>query len=165
MSDRRLRLRRIEARDRRMAAIHEAGHLTMARHVGLHAASASLEKIQDASTSIMDTRLWVGKTRYLQSGIIGKPLSYRKMAMFAVAGAVAESCWQRESFDEEFWYDDMAMSVSDWAGCKCEPGNPSPKLLKIIAETYSLFDYQTGQLWPVLLREAHRLIKSSRRST
>jgi hypothetical protein len=158
-------LRRLEARDRRMAAIHEAGHLTMARHVGLQAASASLERIPDASISVLESKFWIGKTRYLPSEIIGRKLSDRKRVMFAVAGAVAERCWIAEGFDEDLWYDPDSMSASDWAGSGCQPGDPTPKLFKAIQATFSLFDRQTGRLWPDVRQEARRLIEGSRRDT
>jgi hypothetical protein len=152
-------LRRIEARDRRMAAIHEAGHVTMARNVGLDILAAWLEKTPDPG--VYD-KLWIGHTRpYLK-----KKMSREKLAMFAVAGAVAECCWHRDSFDEmldnDAWYDAAAMSDSDWACCRCEPGNPTPRLLKIIKTVFSLFDRQAGKLWPDLLVEARRLIEHSR---
>jgi hypothetical protein len=158
-------LRRLEARDRRMAAIHEAGHVTMARHVGLQAASASLERIPDASISVLDSKFWIGKTRYLPPEIIGRKLSYTKRAMFAVAGAVAESCWNYKGFDEEVWYDPDAMSESDWAGCGCQPGDPTAKVLKLIQATFLLFDREAGKLWPDVRQEARRLIEDSRRDT
>jgi hypothetical protein len=155
-------LRRFEARDRRMAAIHEAGHVTMAGHVGLQVASASLERIPDATVSVLDNKIWIGKTRYMPPETIGRTLSYRKRAMFAVAGAVAERCWSAESFDEELWYDPNSMSESDWAGCGCQPGDPTPKLFKVIQATFSLFDRQTGRLLPDLLLEARHLIENTR---
>ena len=49
-------LRRVEARDRRMAAIHEAGHVVMARGVGLDVLGASLEKTPDPG--VYDTMDW-----------------------------------------------------------------------------------------------------------
>jgi hypothetical protein len=36
---------RIMARDRRRAAIHEAGHVAIGRHIGLHVVFARLEKV------------------------------------------------------------------------------------------------------------------------
>jgi hypothetical protein len=108
MSNRRfVTKRRIEARDRRMAAIHEAGHVTMARHVGLETFPASLERIPDASISVPYDKFWIGKTPYLTPESIGRELSDTKLAMFGVAGAVAERCWDAESFedDEDFWDD------------------------------------------------------------
>jgi len=77
-----------------MAAIHEAGHVVMARHIGLTNVSAWLEEIQDFADDILYDKLWIGHTTYLQSGINGKTISTKKLAMFAVAGAVAECCWQ-----------------------------------------------------------------------
>jgi hypothetical protein len=154
---------RIAAKDRRVSAIHEAGHVTMARHIGLQCVSASLQKVS-GQVDLIEQKLWVGQTRYLRPEALGKKLSYRKRAMFAVAGAVAECCWRRESFDEAYegWYDEDSMSDSDWAGCNCEPGNPTRRLFQTIEEVFSLFDRGTGKLWPVVLKEARWLIVEGR---
>jgi hypothetical protein len=158
----------ISAIDRRRAAIHEAGHVVMARHIGLTNVSAWLEEMPDSADDILYEKLWIGHTTYLQSGIIGKKLSDKKLAMFAVAGAVSECCWQRNSYDEtldyDTWYDADTMSESDWAGCRCEPGDPSPQLLSTIEAVFLLFDRETGKLWPALLSESRRLIVTSRRT-
>jgi len=84
--------------------------------------------------------------------------------MFAVAGAVAECCWDREEFDDVMWLDPDAMSESDWAGCGCEPGEPSSKILNIIEDVFSLFNREAGELWPAVAIEARSLIKNSRDS-
>ena len=94
----------ISAIDRRRAAIHEAGHVVMARHIGLTNVSAWLEEMPDSADDILYEKLWIGHTTYLQSGIIGKKLSDKKLAMFAVAGAVSECCWQRNLYDETLDY-------------------------------------------------------------
>src|ERR1019366_2958565 len=153
--------------ERRRAAIHEAGHVVMARHIGLTNVSAWLEEMPDSADDIYE-KLWIGHTTYLKSGIIGKKLSDKKLAMFAVAGAVSECCWQRNSYDEtldyDTWYDADTMSESDWGGCRCEPGDPSPQLLSTIEAVFLLFDRETGKLWPALLSESLRLIVTSRRT-
>jgi hypothetical protein len=77
---------RIAARDRRMVAIHEAGHVTVARHVGWVGVSAWLEKTPDPGIC---EKLWIGHTRYLSPSIINKKIYNKNIDMFAVAGAVA----------------------------------------------------------------------------
>lgn len=152
--------KRIAARDRRIAAIHEAGHVTMARHVGLTDVSAWLEETRDPGEY---DKLWIGHTRYPSPSI--SRISRRKLAMFAVAGTVAELCWQRETFAEtldfDMWLEPETMSESDWAGCDCEPGNPSPQLLKIIKTVFLLFDREAGKLWPDVVSEARSQMKNS----
>ena len=154
---------RIEAKDRRCAAVHEAGHITMARHIGLLGAHASLQRIQ--STNLLYEKSWIGQTRYLAPERTGTTLSSRNRVMFAVAGTVAEFCWQRISFDEteDAWYEPEVMSPTDWAGCNCEPGDPTEQLFAVIETAFSLFDRRSGKLWPEVLNEARLLIEDSRR--
>jgi hypothetical protein len=155
--------KRISARDRRIAAIHEAGHITMARHIGLTAISAWLVEMPGAGKY---EKLWIGHTRFLSPSVLKRKIPHMKFAMFAVAGAVAECCWQRTSYDEtvdyDTWNEEDAMSESDWASCRCEPGNPSTQLLTTIEAVFLLFDREVGKLWPPLLSEARRLIVNSR---
>jgi hypothetical protein len=80
--------------------------------------------------------------------------------MVAVAGAVAEHCWNHITFDDgrDSWYEPNVMSESDWAGTGCTPGEPSSDLLRVIEHTFSLFNPDTGILWPDLIKEARKLI-------
>jgi hypothetical protein len=156
--------RRIVAKNRRLAAIHEAGHVGMARRIGLQCVSARLEKTSHPSQF---DKLWIGQTRFLPPSLVGKIVSERDWAMFGVSGRVAEYCWRRISFDEteaDDWYDDEVMSASDWAACRCDPGNPTDELLETIKIVFSLFDRETGKLWRDLLVDARSLIKMSRNS-
>jgi hypothetical protein len=152
-------LKQIIARDRRFAAIHEAGHVIMARHLGALVASAWLEKT--GHSDVLFQRQWIGHT----SCHFNKPLSRRKKIMFAVAGAVAEKCWERIPFDEtvDDWYEPNVMSESDWAGTGCTAGNPSSELWGVIDHVFSLFDPETGRLWPELIKEARNLIVKTRK--
>jgi len=151
--------KRLSAWDRRLAAIHEAGHVTMARYVGLIVTSAWLEETREGG---IYEKFWIGHTSYMLPFISKKRISRKKMSMFAVAGTVAERCWHREAFDYDLWFDAYAMSDSDWAGCDCEPGDPPPQLLEIIKTVFSLFDREAGELWPAVVIEARSLIKDSR---
>src|SRR5688572_4848564 len=90
--------RRICARDRRLAAVHEAGHLVIARHFRLITASARI--FPTGATSDLE-KLWVGNFRYSARMLVGKRDPHVKQARpsvlraVAVAGKVAELCWQR----------------------------------------------------------------------
>ena len=42
-----INLKRLEARDRRLAAIHEAGHHVIARHRGMHEVESWIERAGD----------------------------------------------------------------------------------------------------------------------
>jgi len=163
--------RRLEARDRRLAAIHEAGHVTMGRHIGLSRISAWLEKTPNPEPW---DKVWIGHTRFLEGRLsktvrprLSKGFFQREYAMFAVAGAVAERCWQHCDFEDalELWDDPDSMSESDWAECCCQPGYPTRELINVINEVFSLFDRKTGKLWPALLAEARELIVDSRPSS
>jgi WD domain, G-beta repeat len=94
------------------------------------------------------------------SSLNAPAVTRRKKVMFAVAGSVAEHCWQRFSFADtlDHWGEPDAMSESDWAGAGCTPGEPSSNLLRIIEHTFSLFNPGTGILWPALIRETRSLI-------
>ena len=157
---------RIAARDRRNSAIHEAGHVTIGRHIGLAAICAWLEKTPSPGSY---DKLWVGHTRYTSSSILVGKMPRKKLPLFAVAGAVAEFCWQQVTFDEtlgdECWHDVDTMSESDWAGCGCAPGNPTRQLFKTVETVFALLDREAGALWPALLSEARRLIVDSRETS
>ena len=155
-----LKQTRIVARDRRMAAIHEAGHVTIGRHIGLIGISARLEKVQ--KPDVLFDKAWIGQTQYIDPSLLHRTIPSKRMAMFAVAGAVAECCWRGNSFHDLNWDDPDAMSASDWAGCGCEPGNPTRQFFRTIEVASFLLDRETGALWPTLLSEARRLIVESR---
>jgi hypothetical protein len=151
---------RISARDRRVAAIHEAGHVTIGRHIGLVSISARLEKVSNPG---IDDKFWIGHTQFFRPL---PPLPRKTMAMFSVAGAVAECCWKKYTFDSSIddglWFASEVMSASDWEGCGCTPGKPTQQLFKIIEATFALLDREQGSLWPRLLSEARHLIERNR---
>jgi hypothetical protein len=151
---------RIAARDRRKAAIHEAGLMIIGGHIGLGSINAWLEKT--SNPGLFD-KFWVGHTRFSN---FDRKMPRKKIALFAVAGAVAECCWQRYTFQDtcgdDFWWGEDAMSASDWAASGCEPGNPTRQLFKTIETAFSLLDREAGLLWPALTSEARHLIVDSR---
>jgi hypothetical protein len=95
----------ISARDRRLAAIHEAGHFTIGRHLGLITFNVRIEKnlIQRP-----DEKYWVGNTTCQRK-------TPAKSRMVAVAGVVAEFCWSGETFEDtqDTWEDPYTMSDTD----------------------------------------------------
>lgn len=74
--------KRIAARDRRLAAIHEAGHILMARHLGAWFAFGHLTKNEPEGLDggILDQKLWIGQTTYY----FHKPASRAKLRL----------CWE-----------------------------------------------------------------------
>jgi hypothetical protein len=107
---------RIEAIDRRLAAVHEAAHLVLARHFDLSNPSAEIWRAADITDPLAD-KLWLGRTYF------GDRSSKPELTMLAVAGAIAEFCWQHGPHNswlgDEQWGEPTAMSASDWALASC----------------------------------------------
>jgi hypothetical protein len=135
----------VSAMNRRLAAIHEAGHFTIARHLGLLAFNARVEKTLIRAPH---EKFWIGDTR-IQSTTLAKS------RMVAVAGAVAEFCWDEKTYEDtqDGWEDPHTMSDSDWVLARCEPGEPSRELMRAIKQVFGLLDPTEGQLWPTLLQK------------
>jgi hypothetical protein len=152
-----LRSARNSARDRRNAAIHESGHVVVAKHLGLWTMRAEIRKIEPQDDTEKE---WVGSVACLMEGVVA-----RKRLMVAVAGVVAESCWDRDVFEDlygtlEFMPEEM--SQSDWDLSGCPFGEPSKQFWNAMEHTFELLNPDTGKLWNALLMEARRLIVASR---
>jgi hypothetical protein len=80
---RRMSPARIEARDRRKVAIHEAGHAVIARHIGVHVEWAEIFRNPVAGEG---EKTWIGRIRFERRP---RPGHRARMAMVAVAGAVS----------------------------------------------------------------------------
>lgn len=78
-----LDLRRLEARERRLAALHEAGHAVLAREIGMLGVSAEIWRARDPSP---ERNSWVGQMHFLDS--LGKKAPFKR-SMIGVAGLVA----------------------------------------------------------------------------
>ena len=160
--------KRIEATERRLAAIHEAGHISAASYLNLLNVSGAIWKHREADARC-DEKSWVGHTAYFPLRVHGTSVSNLRgddLKLFSVAGAVSELSWQGATFEEtlenESWNDPAAMSDSDWLGCKCAPGNPSPRMIGIIEKAFRLFSRDGGILWPGVLVYARTLIVEAR---
>lgn len=145
---------RIEAWDRRKAAVHEAGHVVVARHLGMYASHAILWKNQRPAA---DDKLWLGRA------FIGprmESLAPDQVRMIAVAGAVAEEVWSHGTMDcpEDFFMWPEAMSAADWAMAGYEPGCLDDGGLDAVEHVAVLLT-PGGELWPRLVEEARRLIE------
>ncbi len=86
--------------------------------------------------------------------------------MIAVAGSVAEVCWQRIDVDEffvgDYWGDPDAMSPGDWKGVQCEPGEPDDLCAEAILKVAAILDPNTGERWRDLCLTARELIMDAR---
>ena len=160
---------RISARDRRFAAIHEAGHVVVGRHFELSACAARIFRTDNPHKH---AKLW-GGTADLFTGTpseasrsLREVLGVDNPVTVAVAGAVAEFCWQRVSFDETVdlgsWEEPEVMSISDWQLAECEPGSPSKPFMTRVRLAFKLLNHGNGILWHPLLSEARKLIVASR---
>ena len=153
------RLARAHARDRRLAAIHEAGHFVVGRHVGLRWSEAWISRVGEPT---LYDKAWNGNHRCLEQDRAG--LSVRRQQTIALAGCVAERAWQAsrhpyESYacDEEDLLDPNVMSATDWSSAGHEPGEPSIRLMNVYLATEKLL-VDGGPLWPALLAAARTLI-------
>ncbi|MDN4987182.1 hypothetical protein QY049_28885 [Bradyrhizobium sp. WYCCWR 13022] len=148
---------KIAAKDRRYAAVHEAGHVVVARYLGLFGVQAEIRKIDPQDYTDKE---WVGSTRCLMLDVDAST-----RIMVAVAGAVAEACWHNEIFDELYTtLEDSPeqMSQSDWEMSGCSPGEVSEQFWDAMEQVFELLNRDTGKLWNVLLTEARSLIERSR---
>jgi len=152
---RRMTPKRILARDRRMAAVHEAGHWVMAEWVMAEPWSFSA-RIEPTESNSDYEKTWIGQFQYL------RPSSQRKRKLVAVAGAVAELCWFGQPVEEElFWLEPGMMSDSDWRLAGCNPGEPDRALCRAIEKAGELL-CRNGPLWGNLILKSRDLIGSSR---
>ncbi|WP_334154362.1 hypothetical protein [Agrobacterium pusense] len=149
---------RAQAYDRRIAAIHEAGHAFMAVWLGLEA-DAWIYPIQ--VDDFREERTWLGKVTV---GSTTLRRDHPHIRMVAVAGMVAETLW-KNGHDEYFlephiWErlltDEDSMSHSDWGLAGCSPGEPDDALYTIAAEVAWLF---MCEQWSALTGMSRDLMK------
>jgi hypothetical protein len=154
---------RTNARDRRLAAIHEAGHYVAARWRGVKAYAYIFPAPADQPFE----KTWLGQTGAAET-------TADTDRLIGVAGAVAEECWlyrnepselEQPWFWEEHFEDPNAMSRSDWQRAHTRPGNPSDRLMRAVRTIHAAFDPRpgrSGHLWPELCSVARELIVHSR---
>lgn len=154
-----INLKRLEARDRRLAAIHEAGHHVIARHRGMREVDSWIER---AGEPTRYETSWVGHCRW-RNPTRG---SRRSDTMIGVAGMIAENLWKARNdlglMDSiyDLLDDPNCMSESDWrnAGIDCDTGWTKTQHRQIEA----VIDLLSGPLRSELLRQARKLIIESR---
>ena len=143
-------------RDRRMAAVHEAGHVVIARSLGVVVIRTEIWSNYSHHASF-EEKCWRGRTTYMNV-----PSDLHHHLLISVAGAAAECCWDKEDVSASEIFDDPeGMSESDWKGTGDAPGAPSVDCIKAFEETMELLR-RDGPLWNNLTREARRLIVHSR---
>lgn len=149
-----MRVEQVRARERRKAAVHEAGHVVVARSFGL---KASANVIPVDTEPFGSDRLFVGKTWLCKI----ERLSRRRQCMIAVAGSIAELVWSDEYVDEFYWTEPDIMSATDWQLAGCDPGAPDRWIYRAIPDVEALLSRE-GPLWATLCKEARKLIVECR---
>lgn len=152
-----LSIARVRAYDRRLSAVHEAGHALMAVYLG-YTADAWIHP--NATSESLAEKTWVGHMT-----LHDRPVEreHPHTRMIAVAGMVAETLW-KNGHDEEYaepygWedylFDENSMSYSDWKLANCGPGEPDDDLFDVVAKVAAIF---MGELWLVLTDMSRRLM-------
>jgi hypothetical protein len=150
--------KRKEALDRRDAAVHEAGHLVVARKfqqedgVWNPAMAACIFRVDGTTPA---GRTWNGDFNFF-------PFSMppAQKAMVGVAGIVAVTQWRRQCLSDINWKEPDTLSPRDWDFCGCEPGKPQIDLRETAVKVAALVERETGPLWSELCVEARHLIKN-----
>jgi len=155
---------RVEALDRREAAVHEAGHVVIARHVGADVLWAYITRTSNPGP---DEKTWIGQARI-------ERLEGRRRVMIGVAGAVAEYVWNGERDDlrdEEGWWDTAIMSPTDWLDAGVGPGDEpfgitrGPGAAAFFRTINKVIHLLEGPLRAELFATSRRLIVASRWTT
>lgn len=144
--------RRQLAYDRRCLALHEAGHITAARHRGVEAEGKIWSRHAGDPFS---GKTWAGETTFTAPRHLFTPDTRRQIA---VAGALAE-------FHDEKWFDPLdrgtweeepekIMSLPDWDYAGYVPGEIDKPFMRAVAAVNNLFDLE----WLAVCRTARDLI-------
>jgi hypothetical protein len=151
------RRRRI-ARDRRVAAIHEASHWLVALLRGFDDAIAIIEPCEEPPTPEYEDylRTWVGRTEYPKSG---RPLTPADQLHISVAGAVGQIIDSGGNWrNREYWISDF-MSEDDWRETGCAQGKPDRKFMRAVGRVGDLL----SENWLDVCRHARILIRVAKR--
>jgi len=143
------------ARDRLCAALHEAGHVVVARYVGVTVGKAYIYPVPEIWDDRLSQKTWLGDTKMYPDFDNPSP---QQLAMVGVAGAVAQLCWRREAPVDEQWQ--PLMSGTDWGICFCKSGKETLEELQLqeaVSAVYVLLKRKSGRLWRQLYEQARRL--------
>ena len=144
-------LNRIHARERRLAAVREAGHVVIARWIGVEIMSAWIAPYTGETGELT----WIGQIRI--SSMRGADKFSRRMV--GVAGSVAEHLWRGEWIED--YSPEGSMSETDWLLAGCVQDIPDDQLMDAAGEVSRILA-RGGPGWQALIAETRRLIVSSR---
>jgi hypothetical protein len=147
---------RTKARDRRAAAVHEAGHVVVCRWAGLNATA----KIWPLAEGNQIERSWGGQTFM---GERFPRLSRIRRQMVAAAGPVAERFWRDRTLDlaeliERVDTNLEFMSESDWHHFESGPGHLDRAAIRALERVFGLLHPQSGALWQEVCATSRELI-------
>jgi hypothetical protein len=97
----------------------------IAHHVGARVEWAEISRNDPADEG---ENAWIDRCRFYWPHRISRS----RMAMVAVAGAIAEHVWRDdadflENEGEWAWHEEAIMSPTDWDMAGCAPGEPTPR--------------------------------------
>jgi hypothetical protein len=147
------------ASERREAAIHEAGHVVVGRHIGrpLLCPDPVAKIYRNESGDPSSERTWWGKTDFFNI----ERLNPVELRTIACAGAAAMCRWRGERLDADLWTNPYFMSPTDWQMAGCNPGEPDGLCRVAIIRLRRLLSGK-GPLWHGVLRHARQLIIDAR---
>jgi hypothetical protein len=151
--------KRISAIQRREAAIHEAGHVVIGRHVGRQLDCLDpVARIIRNDSGDLDERVWWGVTQFYNI----ERLNSLERRMIACAGAAAVSIWRGREFHLDQWENpDFMGALTDWILAECKPGQPG-KLCGIATDRLRRLLSKKRRLWKDLVLHARQLIIEAR---
>ncbi len=149
-------LRRLEATERRLAALHEAGHAVLAREMGMLGISAEIWRARAPSP---ECKSWAGHVQFLNLFASQDPFGRR---MLGVAGLVAVNLYLgREPVANSAGLDTLSPSDLAMAGVPADAetslgSEDSHDLIRACAAVAELF--RQPEIRALLFRTARRLI-------
>jgi hypothetical protein len=147
--------RRVAARDRRISAIHEAGHVVAAQW---RSVAMPMAFIWPSGFDGHEYKSWLGS-------MVNDPTTAENSRLIGVAGAIAEHIWLGHAdtyiCNIALWESEEAcrMSPADWQNTRTTPGKPDRKFMTAVRSVHKQF---AGPLWPEVCRVARALIVRSR---
>ena len=151
-----LDLRKLEAMERRLAALHEAGHAVLARDMGMLGISAEIWRAREPSP---ERKSWAGHVQFLNIFADKDPFGRR---MLGVAGLVAVNLYLgRDAVASFEGLDTLSPSDLAMAGVAADRESSlargdSHDLIRACAAVAELF--RQPEIRALLLRTARRLI-------